>query len=869
MLKVKRVNKSNLLYGMVWFVILLLADIYNIFTRIICSIGAYEFFTIVIVTAAIVIIYFRIDISIKMPINSDMDEAIKSAGYTLAIYLLFQMIALTMQIKIFAWYKLIGTVLCLLFLAIVYTYRIRILEKSSDKYKETREIQNNTVTLQELYQGQMDKQSDTMILLDEDVVDYDLLHRKELIESISTTIKNCYPNKKFVLSLSGNWGSGKTTILNLVKKQLQDCQENIIIIDDFDPWNFEDEAALLGAILDTIFQKMNLNYSISKQRAWKKDLIALIFNINAATRGVKFSFFKENINSVSKIRNQINEYMSFSDQRLVFILDNIERLGSERMLFLLKTVADVLNLDRVTYILSYDPRIMERLLAEQKYDMEYLKKIVQMEFCVPELDTDLKKDLMYHCVSNMLKTYRIEDEKRNEILNIVPLLTDYTQDVRDIKRFLNSIMSVLYYFSNEQNKRLAMQLNICDYIIIELIKRENGELYSIIWKNATYFVSADRETMFGFEDYLQVNQEKKNAEIIDFYKKIFSSEKNSRYLNLLKRIFPYVNHYVMERNNIINKDYTDEKYEQTIKKHRIYSGNYFPIYFTLHSNEHLEIQNIVEKMIGLCNANNREEAKQELKVALREFNAIEYKIMEEIQLYTNDLTQQGWEVLFDLLYDYTQVADDSMMFLRLNAKRRAIYILSLAVENVSEQFFDNFLLCMQKEYNRMNTIHSIIWHNRIENDTNEGNKEVCFEGRNENIYETLKMMAVYIIEHKIDLYTDPYYSVHNIWGWYHSVKDNSEINVKEAFHYMLTTKNIFRFLWDMTGESLSGVYGYRLNRNNFEVFCSFDEIENYMADCCPTTADEKFITEIYEAYKNGTNDSEREVYRGEEMKVKL
>ena len=61
-------------------------------------------------------------------------------------------------------------------------------------------------------------------------------------------------------------------------------------------------------------------------------------------------------------------------------------------------------------------------------------------------------------------------------------------------------------------------------------------------------------------------------------------------------------------------------------------------------------------------------------MALRKFNAIEYKIMEEIQLYTNNLTQQGWEVLFELLYDYTQVADDSMMFLRLNAKRRAIYI---------------------------------------------------------------------------------------------------------------------------------------------------------------------------------------------------
>ena len=149
------------------------------------------------------------------------------------------------------------------------------------------------------------------------------------------------------------------------------------------------------------------------------------------------------------------------------------------------------------------------------------------------------------------------------------------------------------------------------------------------------------------------------------------------------------------------------------------------------------------------------------------------------------------------------------MFLKLNAKRRAIYILSLAVENVSEQFFDNFLLYMQNEYNRMNTIHSIIWHNRIENE------------------------------------------------------------VKEAFHYMLTSKNIFRFLWDMTNESLSGIYGYRLNRNNFEVFCTFDEIEKYVADRRPVTADEKIVVEIYEAYKNGTNDLEREVYRGEELKVKL
>lgn len=196
---------------MVCFLILLLVDIYNVFTRIICRIGAYEFFTIVIISIVIIIVFFRIDISIKMPINSEMDDVIRSAGYTLAIYLLFQVIALSLQIKIFAWYKLIGTILCLLFLTILQAYRKRILEKNSETYKEARETQNNIATLQELYSGQLNKQSNAMILLDEDAVDYDLLHRKELIENISMTIKNCHPNKKFVLSLSGNWGSGKTT----------------------------------------------------------------------------------------------------------------------------------------------------------------------------------------------------------------------------------------------------------------------------------------------------------------------------------------------------------------------------------------------------------------------------------------------------------------------------------------------------------------------------------------------------------------------------------------------------------------------------------------------------------------------------------
>lgn len=85
-----------------------------------------------------------------------------------------------------------------------------------------------------------------------------------------------------------------------------------------------------------------------------------------------------------------------------------------------------------------------------------------------------------------MQTYQIKDAEKREIFNCLPLIAEYIQDVRDVKRFLNSIMSILYFFSEEQGKHLAAQLNISDYIILEFIKRENRELYETIWKNAEY-----------------------------------------------------------------------------------------------------------------------------------------------------------------------------------------------------------------------------------------------------------------------------------------------------------------------------------------------------------------------------------------------
>ena len=375
-----------------------------------------------------------------------------------------------------------------------------------------------------------------------------------------------------------------------------------------------------------------------------------------------------------------------------------------------------------------------------------------------------------------------------------------------------------------------------------------------------------QEMLFGHEFLYKERLEKKNKEIKEFYQKLFENEKYNRYKILLKELFPSVKQYAEDKTNVLNYEFGDDN-EKTIKERRIYSGYFFTMYFTHRMNKNLGNQNTVEEFIRLCNKKDTEKAAEELEKACSTCDIEEQVILfERIQLYTTDLSTEGWETLFDVLYDYAATADEMMMFFRLDPKRRAIYILSLALEKVSDRFFEGFLLHMKNEYSRIQEISLIIGYYKAVESKEEA---IEYNGRAGKVYEELFAMASYAIETELDLYDDLNYREHNIWGWYHAVKRDSSVDIKKAFHHMLTPKIIYRFLWDMTSKSLSGVYGYRLNEDNFKMFCDLEEIEECIRQHVPETSDEKFVWEIYDTFKNETGEDGRTVYRQREVKLRL
>src|SRR3989344_2718488 len=86
--------------------------------------------------------------------------------------------------------------------------------------------------------------SKTVLFSDEPIDDLqdDAIGRGNFAQALKENIYNLSFKESFVMALYGRWGEGKTSILNLLKKEIR--KENKLLIYEFDPWFYGDENAL-------------------------------------------------------------------------------------------------------------------------------------------------------------------------------------------------------------------------------------------------------------------------------------------------------------------------------------------------------------------------------------------------------------------------------------------------------------------------------------------------------------------------------------------------------------------------------------------------------------------------------------------------
>ncbi len=831
-------------------ILVLVLDILDIPSKLIMKYGWYV--SVVIGIGIMVYVFlFMLQLHIKDTLRLAYVNII---DYFLLIVLstLIPYIIISSWMKILNNYKILCVTISTICAIILLIFRWIKYEKN---LKRSNEYKSNVVDLKSIYDNTINRINDT-ILVEEKDVDYDLLERNRIINQVFNVICECNPSEHFVISLEGKWGCGKTTIIKNVENKITNYDENIVIIDEFDPWTYSSKESMLYAMFDILLKKTGYKYSEMTVKQIINSVGESIIG-NYKKIGLVKSTFKSN-NELQKIKNQINEYLTLSQKRVVFFIDNIDRTDSENIILLFKLVGNVFDFKRVTYVLAFDnDRVKKVFDSDLNIDYEFLKKVIQMQINVPKIDKDILNMVIGRCCYNLLKAYGESDRDMEKYKQVIECIAANTIDLRDFKRLINSVLSVVF------NKNIFLSKR--DLFIIEYIRLYNFELYSSIYENRNYFISHDKMTDSAL--YLTtLNSKEFNTNAKKYFDDLFSKNNNKSYLNLLKIAFPYVRKYDSNQDLIYNDVYyKDMEYDSISKDRRICSEKYFDLYFTYTQNDYVFIDKLVDKLVEMLKTEKSfQEKSREFNITLDSINpSYQEELFEKLQLYINDFDTKTAFELINLFY-YSNNIDSSVSFLRLGAWERTTIIVWELLQKISDEDFELFIHKISQDYKRIGYIDRInYWFINDRENQSRDERKLKWNNTENSLIESL-------MEKKINIYDDKYYFKNNIWVVYRAYKNNIDI-VKTYINQVLSSKSIFRFLYDVMSVSQSKIYRYSISENNLNELTEVKMVDKILKEAFPKTDDEKFVKEVYENFRSGKKDiyGASGIWRDEEIKLKL
>ena len=231
----------------------------------------------------------------------------------------------------------------------------------------------------------------------------DLLNRTSFSKQLAQAILAYASKDNFTISLCGKWGSGKTSILNMVVEYINDMTKDYEkteqpIIIHFNPWNYSNSSQLTVQFFKTILTKIK---NASDNTALKKagdalqhyssiiEYIELIpvagkyFKpLKSLSKGIGKGLLNsyDDRNSLERQKDKVIDALSAQKQKLIVIIDDIDRLNNEQIRLIFQLVNSLAGFPNMIYLLSFDREIVSRALSdEQKCDGEaYLEKIIQV-----------------------------------------------------------------------------------------------------------------------------------------------------------------------------------------------------------------------------------------------------------------------------------------------------------------------------------------------------------------------------------------------------------------------------------------------------------------------------------------------------------
>lgn len=325
----------------------------------------------------------------------------------------------------------------------------------------------------------------------------DLLGRVTFSKQLGEAIYKYDGKDGLVLGVFGKWGTGKTSILNMVVNEincLSDNDDDSPIIVNFSPWNYSDKDNLISLFFRVLKNKLNMDkYEETRKKIGKAltdysdalDALALVPIVGSGLANILKTIAKAQGDELSKdvdidtTKENLETVLGDTNQKIVVIIDDIDRLTNTQIRDIFQLVKQVGNFPNIIYVLSMDRDVVCRAL-ESVHDIdgaEYLEKIVQIPFEIPALLKPRLREIFLTNLENTVKTIsdnpKIDQSYWSEVFT--NCIEPYIETLRDVNRVINTFQF--------RYKILYEETAFEDMVALTTIEVLEPQLYQWIGRN--------------------------------------------------------------------------------------------------------------------------------------------------------------------------------------------------------------------------------------------------------------------------------------------------------------------------------------------------------------------------------------------------
>ncbi len=319
----------------------------------------------------------------------------------------------------------------------------------------------------------------------------DTLGRREVAKVMTTQVRALHSwDSSVVFGLTGAWGSGKSSMINMVVDELRDDapDQQPWIISRFTPWAASDAEALIREFYLALTEQLP-----DKGKARKKMLKLAVagsplLKVIPMAGGAAADFSKDLLTRLMAEKpwqvlfDEASEALRLDGRPLLIVADDVDRLHADELMVLLKVVRLLGRFPGVFYLLAYDEETLLgnlRLAGVGGPDTDrarhFMEKIVQYQLPVPNLTgqqiLELLDEELVDALSNAHR--EVPQEQYARLGTLSEALESQLTTPRAIGQFVAHVRMQLALLP-------ADEVNDIYLILLTLIRVQFPDLYRVL-----------------------------------------------------------------------------------------------------------------------------------------------------------------------------------------------------------------------------------------------------------------------------------------------------------------------------------------------------------------------------------------------------